>query len=420
MKRRARLTLEQLEVRDAPAVDILVTGDTSNAAITITGTDDSEQILINFMPGATNQIQIFALTGTTLNLNPGSSYSSGTVSQTGSFVILTPVPNAFNLTINMGGGNDNVTLYHTVPFTSIQIGTLTVDLGAGNDLFSLQGQGVANTRINNLVFDAGVGNDQVIFDATQLGDISGVCRLGDGDDSILLKGSGTRIFQSSAPWELDLGKGNDSAQFLDTRFGEFQGPGLFLSGGGLIVRGRAGDDRVDFGGTGALLSVNNNLGYNLIANQLLIDLGKGNDRLTVPAPSNSSHTNLFYARNNDGSNAQIIMGPTVGDGNDRIRWGNGGGTGQSVRFGNIAGVAADVEIRMGSGNDRVYIRNAEFQLLTLLMEDGDDRVDNNWGSDGVTVNTAGSTLNGGAHSSGDTLATGFTAPANLSVSNFNP
>jgi hypothetical protein len=400
---------------------VLVSGDTSTAAITITGTNASEQILINWLPGSINQIQIFALAGTTLSLDGSSSYTGtgASVTQVGSFITITPVPGTVNLTINMGGGDDSVSMYHTVLFTPIQIGTLSVDLGAGNDIFQLQGQGIVNTRIGTLVFDAGAGNDRVVFDATQVGDNSGVCRLGDGDDTIFRKGSGTSMFTVSAPWRLDLGRGNDTAQFLDTKFGHIlRGP---VAGGGLEVRGGAGNDTVVFGGSGTLLGdANLELGYNLVCNRLVIDLGIGSDRLIVPSPSNGGHTNLFYARRSDGLNARIIMGPTQGDGHDLIRWGSGGGAGKSVAFGVFDGVPADVDIWMGSGNDRIYIRQAIFNLLIVLMQDGDDRVLNHWGSDGVTVNTSGSKLHGGAHVQGDTLVAGFTPPSNLSVSAFHP
>ena len=60
------------------------------------------------------------------------------------------------------------------------------------------------------------------------------------------------------------------------------------------------------------------------------------------------------------------------------------------------------------------MRNAFMSLLVALLGDGNDKVDNNWGTDNVTVGS-GSLLDGGKGT--DILPPGWTPPANLTVIN---
>jgi hypothetical protein len=129
----------------------------------------------------------------------------------------------------------------------------------------------------------------------------------------------------------------------------------------------------------------------------------GNDRLLVAAAATSSDPATLSV---DGPDGQINALIRLGTGNDLVRFGTGSGSGKSVDF------ADQTRLELGSGDDRLFLRNAIFNLLIALLGDGNDQVLNNWGGSGVTVG-AGSKLHGGAGA--DVLPAGWTTPPNLTV-----
>jgi hypothetical protein len=189
-----------------------------------------------------------------------------------------------------------------------------------------------------------------------------------------------------------LGSGNDRASFSgNNRFGVVPSSPLDTWFGGLTVVGGAGNDLLTFTGRTQVL------------NKLNIDLGDGNDRLLVAAAANSSDPATLSVDGPDGEINALIR---LGTGNDLVRFGTGSGSGPSVNF------ADQTRLELGSGDDRLFIRNAIFNLLIALLGDGNDQVLNNWGGSGVTVG-AGSKLHGGAGV--DVLPSGWTTPPNLTV-----
>ncbi len=161
--------------------------------------------------------------------------------------------------------------------------------------------------------------------------------------------------------------------------------------GGLTVVGGAGNDLLTF------------TGQTQVLNKLNIDLGAGNDRLFVAAAATSSDPATLSV---DGPDGQINALIRLQAGIDTVRFGTGSGSGKSVDF------ADQTRLELGSGDDRLFIRNAIFNLLIALLGDGNDQVLNNWGGSGVTVGT-GSKLHGGAGV--DVLPAGWTTPTNLTV-----
>ncbi len=109
----------------------------------------------------------------------------------------------------------------------------------------------------------------------------------------------------------------------------------------------------------------------------------------------------------------IVFGTTsirTGLGDDLVRFGVPSSTGPTV---NLQATVIDT----GAGKDKIYMRDAIMSLLVALLGDDDDTVMNNWGTGNVTVGF-GSLLDGGPHITMDSLPTGWTSPANLTVINF--
>ena len=134
----------------------------------------------------------------------------------------------------------------------------------------------------------------------------------------------------------------------------------------------------------------------IVGGNLGIYTGGGNDRVFVD-PSSAVTLQVFGTTSIQ-----------TGLGDDFVRFGAPSSPGSTV---NLQGGTV---IDTGAGNDRIYMRNAFMSLLVALLGDGNDKVDNNWGTDNVTVGS-GSLLDGGKGT--DILPPGWTPPANLTVIN---
>jgi hypothetical protein len=377
------LTLERLEERDVPAGIVSVFAQLDPSMITPTrihlaivgdGLDNQMDIIRN-----SGEVKVVAQGTTVLNY-------IGSVTAT-----VTPLEITFgsatngirDLSVSLGGGSDLVRIVNN---DTNNFGEVEVDLGSGNDSFLLAGVSPIDNGILNLSLNSGSGNDSIFIYNSFFPGGNTSLQLGEGHDII----AGSGIF-SWGTLSVDMGNGNDQGIFSGTNsFGYYD---IFDDSwsGGLTVVGGAGNDVLTFTGQTEVL------------NKLNINLGDGNDRLLVAAAANTSDPATLSV---DGPDGQINARIRLQAGNDLVRFGIGSGSGPSVNF------ADQTRLELGSGDDRLFIRNAIFNLLIALLGDGNDQVLNNWGSSGVTVG-AGSKLHGGAGV--DVLPSGWTTPTNLTI-----
>ncbi|MCS7022302.1 MAG: hypothetical protein NZ703_08075 [Gemmataceae bacterium] len=252
------------------------------------------------------------------------------------------------------------------------LGNLFVDMRDGDDVvgaFSLSSSG-------NQVFSLGNGNDKLNVGACNVGGAL-IVRDITGNDTVTI--DNTRANLNSF---INLTSGNDK---------------VYIAGSGtafnqdLMISMAAGDDLVRF--IPGQSVINGNLG---------IYTGAGNDRVLVDGASPGTPATLKVNGNT------LIQ---TGSNNDRVIFGTPGSmTGATVDL------AATV-IDMGSGKDEIGMRDAIMSLLIALLGDDDDQVLNNWGAANVTVGF-GSLLDGGNQMVADTLPSGWSAPAGLSVVGF--
>jgi hypothetical protein len=279
------------------------------------------------------------------------------------------VNSVISLSVDGGAGQDNIYVYKT------RIGGGTIASADGNDAVYLN-----DVRANTLGLDLGNGNDAVYLNdvvANTLG-----LDLGNGNDAVYLNDVVANTLG------LDLGNGNDRAFFSgNNKFGRYF-PEYY---GGLTVLGGGGRDVVYFGGR------------TVVQNKLTVDLGGGNDRLLVAAAASGSDPATIDV---DGPDGQINTLIVAGSGHDVVRIGTGSGSGTSLS------AQDQTKLSLGSGDDILFMRNAIFNLLIALLEEGNDKVVNDWGSSGVVVG-AGSKLHGGPGV--DVLASVWSAPTNLTV-----
>jgi hypothetical protein len=395
-----RLTLERLEERDVPAGIVSVSATAGSFINTInlviTGDDLDNQVDIVRENG---EVKVIAQ-GTTVLHYDLSSTPGVSVTPTYTQITFNAPGGIRDLSITMGGGHDAV---RVSVIGQHSFGNFGVNLGSGNDSFLLLGSSGDDSSVNSFSLDSGSGDDLVYVYKTAF---SGGISTGDGNDTVYLNDCGVFISTSlgagndtllvnsctSFDWTFsaDLGSGNDRATFSgNNSFGDFdEDDGWFA---GLTVVGGAGHDVLSFSGRTEVL------------NKLNIDLGAGNDRLFVAAAANATDPATLSV---DGPDGQINALIRLQAGIDTVRFGTGSGSGKSVEF------ADQTRLELGSGDDRLFIRNAIFNLLIALLGDGNDQVLNNWGSSSVTVG-AGSKLHGGAGV--DVLPAGWTTPTNLTV-----
>jgi hypothetical protein len=379
------LTLERLEEREVPAGIVSVFATQSNFAgtvnLVITGDDLDNQVDIVRESG---QVKIIAQGTTVLHFDPLSPlFTNPNVTATYTQITFNASGGIREISITMGGGHDAV---RVSVIGNHFFGNFGVNLGSGNDSFLLLGSSSTYPNINSVSsfsLDSGSGDDCVYVYKTFL--LEGTLSTGEGNDTLLVNSCRSGFFSA------DLGNGNDQGIFSGTNsFGNYD---IFDDSwsGGLTVVGGAGNDLLTFTGRTQVL------------NKLNIDLGDGNDRLLVAAAANTSDPATLSVDGPDGEINALIR---LGTGNDLVRFGTGSGSGKSVDFADLT------RLELGSGDDRLFIRNAIFNLLIALLGDGNDQVLNNWGGSGVTVG-AGSKLHGGAGV--DVLPSGWTTPPNLTV-----
>jgi hypothetical protein len=195
-----------------------------------------------------------------------------------------------------------------------------------------------------------------------------------GNDTVIM--DNTRVGQNAFIY---LTSGNDKVFITSSTFGN-----------NVIVNTAGGNDLVRF--IPGLVTVGGNLG---------IYTGGGNDIVRVD-PGTAGTATLHVVGN-------TLIRTHIGD--DQVRFGT------PTTLGSPTAVLNATVIDTGAGKDRIFMRDALMSLLIALLGDDDDAVQNNWGSEGVTVGF-GSLLDGGNHMTGDSLPVGWTAPANLTVVNF--
>jgi hypothetical protein len=345
-------------------------------------------------------VKVIAQGTTVLHYDLSSTFSASSITYT---QITFAAGGIRDLSITMGGGHDAV---RVSVIGDHGFGNFGVNLGSGNDSFLLLVSSSEDNSVESLSLDSGSGDDLVyVYKPSLL--LGGTLSTGDGNDTVYLNDCGVAISTSLGAgndtllvnscftyhtFSADLGSGNDRASFSgNNRFGDFDEGEEDPWYGGLTVVGGAGNDLLTFTGRTQVL------------NKLNIDLGDGNDRLLVAAAATSSDPATLSVDGPDGEINALIR---LQGGIDTVRFGTGSGSGTSVAF------ADQTRLELGSGDDRLFIRNAIFNLLIALLGDGNDQVLNNWGSSSVTVG-AGSKLHGGAGV--DVLPAGWTTPTNLTV-----
>ena len=225
-------------------------------------------------------------------------------------------------------------------------GTLTINLGAGNDSLTVD---VLDTGAKAVTVLGGVGND--FISAGSLND----SLLGDAGNDTILAGGGD-----------------------DTVYGGADNDRLVAGAGIDLVQGDDGNDFVDGGGTSGD-SVGGNLGNDTVSGGAGTNfLYEGGDAPTITLTPTGltglgtdtiSNVTAYILRGGDGPNVIDVTAMTVGitiyggAGNDTIRGGHAndamlGNDGDDVMFGNdgndnLLGGAGKDDLSGGNGNDRV-------------------------------------------------------------------
>jgi hypothetical protein len=330
------------------------------------------------------------------------------------------------LNIDLGNGNNQL----FVAATDDDVFTLSVDgpdgeintrifMGSGQDLLHFGRVALVGNSFFNSVFFAdgtelnmGSGADELYIEGAAFGGL--IVSSGDGPDFISLFRSESRstlVFLgigsdtlgvaqcSSVILSVYMGPGHDRVIFYDNNaFGRFDDPNWV---GGLNVLGDSGNDRLEF----TRFRAGDN--QTRVLKDLFIDLGTGDDTLFVSTASLRSDPATLSV---DGPDDQFNTDIRLGDGNDRVEFGGTVGKGKSVDF------ADRTQLELGSGNDQLYVWDATFNLLIAFLDEGNDRVVNNWGRSRVTVG-AGSVLDGGAGT--NLLSDGWATPPNLRIFRFS-
>ncbi|MEE3366216.1 MAG: hypothetical protein VX304_11260, partial [Planctomycetota bacterium] len=257
-----------------------------------------------------------------------------------------------SLTINGGGGNDNID-------ASASTGAVTLVGGNGDDvLLGGPGNDVLNGNDGNDLVSGGGGDDSLLGEAGNdtLKGGGGIDTISGGDDDDLLRGQGGVLNA------LDGGAGNDTVQ-------------------------ETGD--TNFTLTDASLA--SSLSTHILNSIELAILRGGDGANTLDASDFSGQTTLVGLAGNDsligGSSDDVIRGNDGNDtmlghdGNDRVLAGTGND--------GIAGGAGNDTLNGNSGDDSIFGGLGDDTLFggagadALLGEDGDDSLNGNGGGDTV-------------------------------------
>ena len=347
----------------------------------ILGQGGKDSFTFNGDPTTAN---IFTITATT-NGNPGSTeVGIGLARLNPANAFTTVLLGVEIFTLNLGTGNDLVTLGDLSSVTDISVlninagdGNDTVDgslstgaavalrlnMGAGND--SVQGTGAGDT------VDGGAGNDTIIGNA--------------GNDSLNGSAGNDSLNGNDGNDTINGGLGNDSiwgGGGDDSLLGSDGNDTIWGQGGNDTIDGGLGDDSLDGGygnslttGTGDDLIIGG-WGNDKIAGR------DGNDTIYGDSPTDS------LASGND-----TILG---GDGNDSIDGGNGNDL--------IEGDGGNDTINGGAGNDTLLGGTGDDSILggsgndILVGGAGNDTLD---GQGGNNILVGGNGTGADSHSAGD-------------------
>jgi len=291
------------------------------------------------------------------------------------------------------------------PLVKLENTTLVIEGSDGDDVVSVTGIGTGTgvyivvtqhgthniTGVTgNIIINLHGGHDRLAIDNAY---VNGAIDIdtGDGLDTVIL--GSQDVVSTRTDLRVDLGTGNDT----------IEGKRLYI-GANQIINGGDGDDRLIFdgfatpeftlgtsaAGNASWISGNGNdtvhVVYAFIVGALTVDLGSGNDLLSVYGSAASGHVSFFGAGGSDDLvvDTNFFDADLLIDGEeheDTILLANGLGT-ELVSINTRAGadrvvvrnqVAERLDIDTGSGSDSVEVRASAFdRFYALLGEDSDE------------------------------------------------
>jgi len=326
---------------------------TGDAAIVGGGGTDT----IKFDPAATHTV-------TDANFANVSAVSTLTLGDTGNDQVTlgTGAVAAGIVTVNLGSGNDTLTVSDGVAFT--------VNGGAGTDYVVLGSGGATITAINVESITTGGGtftaNDTITFAASHTADVSAIS-TGPGNDSVTFGSTGAAAINVT---QMDLGTGTaDTVVITSTA-------GIVISSilGAESVTGGSGVDRLTIGSQAAGVYIDGGDGADTItggsgADTIMGGTGTGADYLDGGAGTGADYIDGGDGADTlvGGSGADTLIG---GDGADSLYGGDGadslnGGLGNDTfYFATVAEMTGDAAIVGGGGTDTIKFDPAATHTVT--------------------------------------------------------
>lgn len=284
-----------------------------------------------------------------------------------------------NITVNLGGGDDSLTM---LDMSGAQLNAIQINGESGNDTINL----AAANRVGTLLIraDGGDGNDMLT------GSDFSESLIGGAGDDMVVAGAGDDLLEGGDGNDvLNGGLGNDSSAGgagNDELIGGDGNDSLIGDSGDDIVNGDAGNDVLqgNFGndflnGSTGNDSISGGLGADAVvggAGKDTLD-GGHNDDIIV---GNSGNDLIFASNGNDlvnGGNGNDTL--NGGDGDDTLQGGNGNDLLGGFDGADFMSGDAGSDTLVGGDGDDILLGGSEND--TLLGEEGGDAINGGGGSD---------------------------------------
>ncbi|MFM9964685.1 MAG: hypothetical protein ACKV2Q_26060 [Planctomycetaceae bacterium] len=325
--------VQSLEPRTLPAGT--VTAVVSGGKITLTGDQNANHITI----AATG-------TGITLTGTDGTLIRKG--ARTGTEFTVNSPNVTLDVTINLRGGNDELTV--NVGTADLVIGrNLKIDAGAGDDTITVPDDTGSITINGTFTVDLGTGADTLTTTTpiTVLGNVK--ITGSSGNDTVDL----TR-FEAAQHLTIETGSGDDAVVLRDSRVA-----------GNVNVALSAGDDDLDT--DNLMVGLDLDRDDRTVGGAAIFDGGSGSDELNLVDSVFSGIARISLQTGNDtlalDSEFRGVLEVTAGAGNDDVLIGN-------------ADFQAHSRINLGSGDDELTVDGTPAKgtdvIITLIAGIGDD------------------------------------------------